>query len=472
MASLRSNLIISTIAFVLMGAIRPVFNAVVNRAFGPEVNGHAAKLIALFFLASLPATAGLPTVMVRYVSRAIGAKDDAAARGFARLATVLGAALTALGVVGALVWGLTAQTPPLSTFDAAVVAAGVAGYSYWRIERSLLLSLEKQLLALRAELVGAVVLVVGLGVAVAIGVPGVAIVAFVAVYFAFAVFTAPAVLPAIRGGAIDDAGRREFLRYTLLWFIGSGTSLAVKELAVLLVDQRADRAMVGELSVALSFLMMLALAPRVIELPLIHELAALAGSQARDRQKALTERAIDWLTLWMTAAGGAAALLAGPILALGGNVTTPFVVTSFAILAAAFTLELVITPANNLLVSEAPPWVLSSIGAGSLAIACAYWYSPLSVGVEGVVAGLAGAHVIRGLAVAAYARVVYGITVFAHPLRKLTLLAIATALTWAVHNGGLNAFVGALVFEGLLVLLFGRELKLMLDVILKRRPNA
>ena len=40
---------------VLVGSIRPGFHAILNRTFGPEVNGRAATLIAIIFLASLPA---------------------------------------------------------------------------------------------------------------------------------------------------------------------------------------------------------------------------------------------------------------------------------------------------------------------------------------------------------------------------------------------------------------------------------
>src|SRR5262249_6174421 len=102
-SSLRSNVLISTVAMVLVGVTRPAFNFVINRAFGSEINGRAAAIIALIFLASLPATAALPTVMVRHVSRTLGAGKKAEAAGHAALALRWTLVLAALCSAGALV---------------------------------------------------------------------------------------------------------------------------------------------------------------------------------------------------------------------------------------------------------------------------------------------------------------------------------------------------------------------------------
>src|SRR5438552_1791209 len=135
---------VSAAAMVLAGSVRPVFHVVVNRVFGPELNGRAAAGVALIFLASLPATAGVPTGLVRF--------------------------------------------------------------------------------------------------------------AYAGAYAAYVPLTAGTVWPLLCGGRLARGSAGELVRYNVLWLVAAGTSLAARELAILVLGARVEARAVGELSVALSLL--------------------------------------------------------------------------------------------------------------------------------------------------------------------------------------------------------------------------
>lgn len=471
MASLGRNVVISAAAMLLVGLMRPAFNAAVNRAFGPEVNGHAATLIALIFLVSLPATAALPSVMLRHVSMALGAGRTEEARAHARLATWAAVLLSGLSVGAALLYRQRSDAP-LAALEAVWVALGVLGYTYWRLYRTLLLAVDRAMLSLKAELASVLGLAVALTAAIVLELPEWALGAFVASYWVFAIFTLPAVVPAVAGGALDDAGRRSFTRYNLLWFIGTASSLAAREIAVLFLDQRVERALVGEISVALSLLMMLAFAPRILELPLVHELSTLGGANAREAQLRLTNKSLHWLTVVTLAGGTGAAILAVPILALVGDVHTPVVAQAFALIALAFMAEMVVTPASNLLAAEASPVVAAAIGAASLVGAFAWWLSPLGAGVLGVIGGLAVSHLIKAVAVGIYASWRFGVALFARPLAKLVAAAAAAVGVAGSLGGDVDPLLAFFAFEALLVSLFFADLKALAIAFLPKRRRA
>jgi O-antigen/teichoic acid export membrane protein len=463
MASLRANVVFSLVATVLVGATRPAFNAVINRAFGPEVNGRAASVIALIFLASLPATASVPTVMVRHVSRALGAGARQEAAGHARLGSIATLLLAAVGILVALIHGRLVRG--MAARELALVALGVASYSYWRLYRTLLLAAGEIRWSLAADLVSALALALGLGSIVLFDLPGLAVGAFVTVYVAYVVLTAGRAFAFERGGALGAEARASFLRYTALWFVGTAASLAARELTLLLLEARSSESAVGELSVALSLLMLLAFAPRIIEVPLVHELSLLAGQNERARQVELTNRALDWLTVVTFAAGFGAAILAGPILAIVGNVKTPVIVLSFVVITIAFMAEMIVTPAGNLLVTEARPRVQAIIGGGSLLLAFLWWYSPWCEGVLGVVAGLAVSHLSKAVAISWYARSAYGVSILVRPAAKLAALALGGAALYAVLGLGQNPYAAALLFELAMLPLFAPELRAMLAAV-------
>lgn len=443
-----------------------MFNAVVNRVFGPEVNGHAANLVALMFLASLPATAGLPTVVVRYVSRAFGGSDSGAVSAYARLSAIVGTLLTIVGIAGALA---TLALRRSTSFDLVVVGIGIAGYAYWRIFRSLLVSVGQPLVSLKAELASVLALWGALAISVVIDSADVAVAGFVCVYLVFAALTIRTVWPHLRGQALDRSSRSSFVRHTLLWFVASGASLAVKEVSVLLLDRRADKAVVGEFSVALSLLMMLALASRVLELPLLHELSALAGKDDRSAQRALTERAIDWMSVIMVPMAFGVSLVAVPLLDLVAHVRSPEIALAFVVVAFAFSTEMLMTPASNLMVSEAPPEVLTVIGAASFAVALAYWISPVGDGFWGVVVGLALSHVLRSLVVGWYVRTRHHVALFRDPVRKVIVVLTGSALLFAVTSGSLSPWVSSLVFGVVSLVAFRKSLSDMVAAAVPRR---
>jgi len=458
---LRANVLVSAAAMVLVGLIRPGFNAIVTRAFGAEVNGRAASIIALVFLASLPATAALPTVMVRHVSRALGRGDLLEARGHARFAAIAGVLLTSLGALFAVGYGLLRPDPPLAPLELAIAVAALFGYCYWRLVRTLLLAVGKAVASLYAELASVIGMFVCLSVLVVLQQPGLVVGAFAFVYLAYAALTLSTVGGQIKDGQLAPEERRAVLRYNLLWFLGTAASLAAREIVVLLLDARVERALVGEMSLALSFLMMLALAPRIIEVPLVHELSALGGEDAQERQRVLTDKGLHWLTLLSLAAGFGMAILAGPILRLAGGVTTPVVVQAFAIVSIAFMSEMMLTPATNLLIAEAPPSVLTSIGLFSLLSAFVWWWSPLGDGVLGVIEGLALSYAIKALGIGAYARFKFGVRLFEQPIRKTLAVGLGAAAIVLSQRGELDPFLAAVAFEFTLLTLFFAELAKM-----------
>lgn len=453
-ASLRSNVLVSTAAMVLVGSIRPAFHAVVNRVFGAEVNGHAATLVAIIFLASLPATAALPTVAVRHVSRALGADDRPRVAGFFRLAAKAAVGLCLLGIAGAL---LHLKGAPRA--DLLLVAGGIAGYCYWRLFRTLLLAVGMATRSLVAEAAMFIAVVVTLVIIIERSLPAYALGALVAGYTVFLLMTVRLLIPLFRDARLESSDRRSFVRFNVLWFIGTASSLAARELALLFLGEESGQAAVGEVSVALSLLMLLALAPRIIEVPLVHELSQLGGKNDAGRQRTVTNRALHWLTIFTIALGGGAALLAGPILAIVGNVHTPAVILSFVIIAFAFSAEMVLTPATNLIIAESNPVVLTLIGAGSLVAAVAWWLSPLGTGMLGVVEGLALSYLVKAIALGWHGRVRFGIHLFERLVFKALALGVGGVLLFAVFRGVVSPWLGFLLFEALVILLFVRDIR-------------
>ena len=469
MSNLRQNVLVSTAAMALVGLIRPGFHAIVNHTFGAEVNGRATKLIAVLLLATLPAAAALPAVMVRHVSRALGAGDDEAARGHTRLALLTGLGLAALGAAAAVPYARAFVEPSLSPFEAACLAIGVVGYAGWRLLRALLLALGRAPRSLAAELVAVAGLFGGLTALALIDLPGLVLGAFAGVYVLYAALALPMARDMMRGGAVSAASKRAFIRYNVLWFLGTATSIATRELSILYLDHRVSDALVGEVGVALSLLMLLAFAPRIIEVPLVHELSALGGGADRDAQRRLTDKALHWLSAFTFSAGTGAAILAGPILAVVGDVHTVVVTQAFALLAFAFMTEMIMTPATNLLVAEAPPAVLTTVGVASLAVAVGWWATPWAGGVLGVVFGLALSYAFKAAAIALYARRRFGLTVMARPAAKGVALAAGAAAVYATFALGANPWAVFGAFEVTMAALFYPEVQQIVRAALARR---
>lgn len=472
MATLRSNLLVSTAAMVLVGLIRPGFNAFVTRVFGADVNGRAATVVALLFLASLPATAALPTVMVRHVSRALGEGDRDTARAFASLTYRVATGLALLGTLAAAIYGYLGLSRPLSALELVVLAAGLLGYTYWRLGRILLLATGKALASLWADVAAALVMFLFLGACWVLRWPVVAVAGVPLVYVAFSLFTGRAVWSEIRGGVISSETRTTFHRFHSLLFLGSTSSLAAREIALLLLEAQVDSTVLGELSLSLSLLLALALAPRIIEVPLVHELASLGGGAQVDRQRRLTEKGLHWLSVFSLAAGFGLAIVARPLLSLVGNVNSEVVVTSFAFLTLGFMLEMLMAPVMNFLVAEAPPSVMTVCGLTSLLIAGVWWLTPWGRGVLGVMIGLALSFVVKALIAAYYARSRFGLQLLQSPLEKLAVTGLGGAALWLVQTEQLPAWGGLVVFELLTAVLFRRALEDIGRSLLRRPKPA
>ncbi|MBK6689675.1 MAG: hypothetical protein IPG45_34740 [Deltaproteobacteria bacterium] len=472
MASLRSNLLISTAAMVLVGLIRPGFNAFVTRAFGAEVNGRAATVVALLFLASLPATAALPTVMVRHVSRSLGEGAKDAARAFAALTYRFATGFAIFGAIGAGIYGHFALSRPLSVLEILVLGAGLFGYTYWRLGRILLLAIGKAFASLWADVASVLVMFLFLVTCWGLGWPTIAVAGVPLVYVAFSLFTAKVVWSEIRGGVVSPQMRTTFHRFHSLLFLGSTSSLAAREVALLLLEAQVDAAVLGELSLSLSLLLALALAPRIIEVPLVHELASLGGGAQIDRQRLLTEKGLHWLSVFSLAAGFGLAIVARPLLSIIGNVSSDVVVLSFSFLTLGFMLEMLMAPVMNFLVAEAPPSVMTVCGLASLSVAGVWWLTPWGRGVLGVMIGLAASFVVKALIAAYYARSRFGLHLLENPIEKVTVSLLGGGFMWMVQTERVPAWAGFLVFELLTVILFRRALRDIFRSVLRRPGPA
>jgi O-antigen/teichoic acid export membrane protein len=453
----------------VIGLVRPGFHGVVSHAFGAEVNGHAAASIAVLFLAALPATAALPTVMVRHVSRALGSGDRRLAIAHASLATRTAALLTLLSAAGAVAYGIRGEMAPA---DIVFVVIGLAAYNYWRLVRTLLLAVGDAAPSLAAELVATAAMGAGLGALVIADRPEWAVGAFTLVFVAYVPLTLHRIRPLVGGGAVDAAGMKEFVRYNLYWFASSGVSLGVRELSVLLLDRRVEKALVGDMAVALSVLMLLAFAPRVIELPLVHELSALGGRNDALEQRRLASSALHWLTVLTFAMGCGTAIAAEPLLFFAGEVRSAVVVHAFAIVALAFMLEMIVTPAANLMIASSHPGVFTLTSAISLVAAVAWWYGPYGSGPMGVMAGLAVSHAARAVGIAAYAKVRLGLTLFEQPVRKVLAVAAGGAFLWWSLRGDLHPWVAFLGFELTMLILFFDTLRRIVGALSRRSSSA
>jgi hypothetical protein len=196
---------------------------------------------------------------------------------------------------------------------------------------------------------------------------------------------------------------------------------------------------------------------------MIHELSLLAGKSEVERQRELTERSIHWLSILVLGLGGLLSILAEPVITLaGGRGHAAVIDVSFAVMLAGFAVEMIATPATNLLVAEADPRVIAGIGFLSLVGAAIYWASPLGEGVLGVAQGLAVSYLIKGVANAGYARGVFGTRVFARPASKTVMIAGGAFLARASLQHEADPWICAMAFLGLTAVLFQADLRAML----------
>jgi O-antigen/teichoic acid export membrane protein len=452
MSALKTNVLVSTAAMLLVGGMRPLFNAVVNQSFGAEVNGHAGMLISLIFLASLPATASIPPVMVRHVSRALGRNDRAEANAHIKLAAIAAAVLSISATAAVLL------RYELSWFDAVMVAVGIGGYAYWRLIRSLFMAIGRAVFSLKADVFGALSMPLLLAPIVLYQRPGWAIAAYVAVWVGFALVTLPVSIGSVSGKrAPYRSVWADFLRYNVLNMIGTTSSLAGRELAVLVLAERTNVATVGEFSVVLSFLTLLAFAPRVLELPMLSELA---GKTDPAEQRALTERALHFMWIVVFSIGCGAAILA-PVILRAGAVFSHEMAIAFAVIAFMFMSEMLQSPATNLLFAEAHPRVLATIGFLSLAGALLWWYVPafalISPGLGGVVIGLGISHAIKAIGIGAYARLRFSVRAFSKPLTKAITTLAGMALAFASLYSAIHPLLAFVIFEAVMLAAFHRD---------------
>lgn len=468
MARLRNNLLWSLAAIMVVGLIRPGFHAFVNRTFGSEVNGRAALLISLFFLAALPASASLPTAVVRQVSRALGAGQTAVARGFVHLGLRVTMLLATAGAAAGAVYSLWFLDRPADPTDMVFIVAGTVAYALWRFLRNVLVALDRIRLSFWSELVSAVAAAVVLGLLVGANRPDLVTGSLVLFYTLYAVLAAAGLKFMAGERTTDPTLRRALFAYGTYWFIGTASSLATRELTLVVLNNRGTAAQVGDLSVALSLLMLLAFAPRIIETPLIHELSSLGGKARRAVQVQITERALHWLTILTTALAGTAVILAGPLLRIVGAVEDPAVVAAFSMVACAFAAEMIITPATNMIAAEAPPAVLATIGIASLVVALGWWSLPPSTSILGVTAGLTLSYGVKAAGLGLYARHAFGVRLVLRPTAKMVSFAAGAASIVAARGGYLPAWLAVGFFWACVGSLFHRELRELVAETLKR----
>jgi O-antigen/teichoic acid export membrane protein len=411
--------------------------------------------------------------MVRHVSKALGAGDRTLAIAHARLAAVTSLVLTLIFMAVAVGYGLSVRTPPLASIDLAFIAIGLFAYTYWRLYRTLLLAIGKAGASLKAEILSFFAMAAALTFLAWADHPAWVVGAFILVYVAFIPLTIREVAPYLRGEAVDAESRREFVRYNLYWFVSSGASLGAREIAVLMLDQSVERALVGEIAVALSLLMILVFAPRVIELPLVHELSSLAGKNDLTGQKKIAETAFHWMTVFTFALGCGTAILAQPILAIVAGVHTPVVGQAFALISLAFMAEMIVTPAANLMIASAHPGTFAIFGATSLAVAFAWWLSPWGSGALGVMTGLALSHLVRAIAIATYARARFGIALLRQPLQKITAAGIGFFALASSLSEEVNPWIAFIAFEAAMLILFASTAREVLAAVRRRgTPDA
>ncbi|MBI4818145.1 MAG: hypothetical protein HY791_17920 [Deltaproteobacteria bacterium] len=474
--SLRENVLTSIAALLVVGAIRPAFHTVVQRTFGPEANGHAATLVSLIFLASLPATASIPTMMVRHVSLARGAGREDEARAHVALASIAALALGLLGAVAAPSLSGWLGRGPVSGVDVWIVLAGIAGYTYWRLVRSLFVATSQAALGLRSDLISVLALPIGLGAVIVTDQPTLVVLAYDAVFLTFVAVTVHAAAPWAKLSAISPEARASFLRYNGYGLVGYVASLAAREISTLVLDGRAPRGAVGDFSLALSFLTLLAFAPRVLELPLIHELASMSGKNERERARTLTELSLHRLFIIVLSVSAGAAILAGPLLSLAGAELSTTKL-AFALLAFAFGSEMAQSPAANLLISDAHPRVLALLGSSSLVAACLWWWiDPVIPGLDDpmlrVVLGLCASHAVKTIAIGGLVAIQFRVRSFTAPLRKSAALVLSLGAVTAAQTELLHPFIVAAIYTISMLALFRADFRALATALLSRNGDA
>jgi O-antigen/teichoic acid export membrane protein len=415
---LAADTLVSLLAIAFVGGCSALYSLAVGRWLGEARLGMAALALAAGLGSAQVAISGVGPATTRFAAAALGAGRDRAAR------SAVGWGVAAAVSVGAALSAALAATGGWWAPLVGLPEAAVVGVAALALTQSAYLGLKAALYGLgqvhpyaRIEACGAIAFVAALAWLVT-GTAAATLAPFLAANVVFIAVALPVVIRAHPHAALagpDTAAggrgeRRAMASFAFIATLGSSAALARLNLAPLVTGANWPAEEVGLLQAAMSFLLVVLLLPRALELALFPVLSSAHGREDRAAFGARAEAALEGTALVLGVVAGVVLLLGSRLLVLLYG--PPFASAAPAlawIAVAGWSIGLAVPAVSALSGSGAVaiPNVAAVLGLGASIVAWA-WLVPAS-GADGAALGLAVGSVVNAVVPLAAASRVLGL---------------------------------------------------------------
>lgn len=346
------KILLTGVSLALIGLSRFIFNSLTLRNFGSDTTGQLNVAMSLAMLASLPATTSVGTAVVRFVARARGRGQFDQENAYIKK-SLFSTLSIALAVVLALAW----VSDPLAAWnkiDANLiwqVGLFAGTYALYQWMRGVYYARNKVGPYTILEGASGVAFVICL-LALTLSKQSFYLLLSFCVAYGFFFVTALIREPHLLFGnsaTLSEEENRDFWNYSLLAFVATSASLAVRELAILAAPHFSDFSGAAHLALCQSMLVPLQFLPRTLRTVLFAESAELDGRGDLSGLRQSTNRATHWLFFLQLPVCVIVILFSERFLRWSGGQTTRDHLLIFAILTFAALLEIVATPITNTL---------------------------------------------------------------------------------------------------------------------------
>lgn len=390
---------LSVAGLIAQGALRFLTSWLVGTIAGRESLGQIATAISTATLLSLlwPTSAG--AAMSKFVARALGAGDLEGARSLTWHIGVTTAIAVAIGAVVALpAWRIIAHGTMLEGLAVSALAIGFGGYA---LARGGLFALGLVPRAAASDLLSAFVGMLGLVVALAAGVRGVALILPLALAnFLYVLLSWP------RGAVFGPqaVGRPEVTRFIALTTVGTVASTGFLQLSQVVVRSTQGARGAGGYAAALTLATPASLLVTALSLVLLPSLAESLGRGDRKNFLSQADSAMRGITTVMVGVLGSIVILGGVLTSAVWGSDYAEVADLLPVLALAILVtNLGVASVSSLNVSSERGVVLTT-GASlfGMVVGCVVWTSTAREGGPVAVAAgyLCGVIVLAGIPVA------------------------------------------------------------------------
>lgn len=377
---------LSTLGLFAQGLLRFASTWLIAHVAGVEATGGYGAAVAVASILSLLWPTSTGAAASKYIARARGSADEgelsAVVAHFRRRAGLAGALVALLAVP---VWVVVDHG---STSGGLCVAAFTLAYSGYSFVRGVLFGSGHVGRATVWDLISSTLGLAALGVFLAVGVRGPALVLpLAAAYGVYTLAGWPWTLPP----ATDLARslRRELDRFVLIGASGTLASTGFLQLAMVMA-RSTDKYQAGQFAAAMQTATPASMLAASLSLVLLPSLSESLGSGDDERFRAMADRATRGLIVVMVAVFGGLALASVPVMTLLWPAAFDPRSPIFPILAMALLASNSSVAAVNALTALSTRWmvVTSVASAAGLAVGAVVWW--LGVGRWGVVAVAAG----------------------------------------------------------------------------------